>query len=98
MGRRVHWELCKKYGIECAGRWYEHVPNSVTTDKDNQVVINNRSTWRISLIIAVNLIQFSAIKVESLLAFLAFNSIADRDRSMCVHSFRIYRKSPSLLV
>ena len=21
MGRRVHWELCKKYGIECAGRW-----------------------------------------------------------------------------
>ena len=39
MGRRVHWELCRKYGIECAGRWYEHVPNSVTTDKDDQVVI-----------------------------------------------------------
>ena len=31
--------LGTKYGIECAGRWYEHVPNSVTTDKDNQVVI-----------------------------------------------------------
>ena len=43
---------------------------------------------------AENSIQFSAIKVESLLALLAFNSIADRDRSMCVHSFRIYRKSP----
>jgi hypothetical protein len=39
MGRRVHWELCRKYGIECADRWYEHVPNSVTTDKDDQVVI-----------------------------------------------------------
>jgi hypothetical protein len=39
MGVRVHWELCKKYGIGCTERWYEHVPNRVSTDKEGQVVI-----------------------------------------------------------
>ena len=27
------------YGIGCTERWYEHVPNRVSTDKDGQVVI-----------------------------------------------------------
>ena len=26
VGRRVHWELCKKYGIECSKKWYQHMP------------------------------------------------------------------------
>ena len=26
---RVHWELCKKYGLECTERWYEHKPSAV---------------------------------------------------------------------
>ena len=29
MGLRIHWELCRKYGIQCAGKWYEHLPASV---------------------------------------------------------------------
>ena len=29
MGKRVHWELCKKYDVECSERWYEHVPFEV---------------------------------------------------------------------
>ena len=23
---RVHWELCKKHGLEGSDRWYEHTP------------------------------------------------------------------------
>ena len=34
----VHWELCRKYGIECSEKWYEHTP----TDVENEVV---EITW-----------------------------------------------------
>ena len=27
--RRVHWELCKKHGLESSDRWYEHTPADV---------------------------------------------------------------------
>ena len=33
VGVRVHWELCRRYGIECAKRWYEHVPASVCVNE-----------------------------------------------------------------
>ena len=23
---RVHWELCRKYGLECTDKWYDHQP------------------------------------------------------------------------
>ena len=26
MALRVHWELCRKYGLECADKWYDHQP------------------------------------------------------------------------
>ena len=29
VARRVHWELCKKHGLESSGRWYEHTPADV---------------------------------------------------------------------
>ena len=25
MGLRIHWELCRKYGIDCSSKWYNHV-------------------------------------------------------------------------
>ena len=31
MGVRIYWELCTKHGIGCTERWYEHVPNRVST-------------------------------------------------------------------
>jgi len=34
MGARVHWELCRKYGIECVDQWYNHLPSSVSRSKD----------------------------------------------------------------
>ena len=26
---RVHWELCKKHGLESSDWWYEHTPTGV---------------------------------------------------------------------
>ena len=34
MGARVHWELCRKYGIECVDQWYNHLPSSVSRSKN----------------------------------------------------------------
>lgn len=34
MGLRVYWEVCRKYGIQCAERWYEEKPDEVRVSKD----------------------------------------------------------------
>ena len=34
VGSRIHWELCRKYGIDCAIKWYDHVPSRVCKSKD----------------------------------------------------------------
>ena len=34
VGSRIHWELCRKFGIECASKWYDHVPSRVSKTKD----------------------------------------------------------------
>jgi hypothetical protein len=51
MGARVHWELCKKYGIECTEKWYDHVPCRVSTDKAGEVEIywdvTVQTAWRV---------------------------------------------------
>ena len=39
MGSRIHWELCKKYGVECSSRWYEHIPQAVSRDATGDIII-----------------------------------------------------------
>ena len=39
VGTRIHWELCKKYGVECSSRWYEHQPQSVSRDESGEIII-----------------------------------------------------------
>jgi len=29
MGLRVYWELCRKYDVKCALKWFEEVPDKV---------------------------------------------------------------------
>ena len=29
VGRKVHWQLCRKYNLEHANKWYEHQPQGV---------------------------------------------------------------------
>ena len=31
---RVHWELCRKHGLESTDKWYEHVPSAVEENED----------------------------------------------------------------
>ena len=39
MGSRVHWELCRKYGVECSTRWYEHKPQTVCRNATGNITI-----------------------------------------------------------
>ena len=34
VARRVHWELCKKHGLESSDRWYEHTPADVVENDE----------------------------------------------------------------
>ena len=34
VARRVHWELCKKYGLESSDKWYEHTPSDVVENDE----------------------------------------------------------------
>ena len=39
VGKHVHWELCKKYGIKCANKWYDHIPSRVSSTENGDVEI-----------------------------------------------------------
>ena len=39
MGSRIHWELCRKYGVECSTRWYEHKPLTVSRNETGDITI-----------------------------------------------------------
>ena len=39
VGLRVHWELCRKYGVDCARKWYEHMSKSVCVNEVGDVEI-----------------------------------------------------------
>ena len=34
VGQVLHWELCKKYGVECNNKWYEHSLKSVEENEE----------------------------------------------------------------
>ena len=34
LGRFVHWELCKEYGVECSDKWCEHSPKSIENNEE----------------------------------------------------------------
>ena len=34
---RVHWEICRKYGIECTDKWYDHQPLAVTENREVRI-------------------------------------------------------------
>ena len=52
VGSRIHWELCRKYGIDCAIKWYDHVPSRVCKSKDGLYKIY----WdlKLSLVVVLN--------------------------------------------
>lgn len=45
VGTRVHWELCRKYGVACSARWYEHKPQVVSQNASGEVQIYWALKW-----------------------------------------------------
>ena len=39
MGLRVYWELCRRYEVKCAGKWFEEVPEEVRVNEAGDVEI-----------------------------------------------------------
>ena len=33
-GTKIHWEICRKYGIKVKEKWYEHKPEEVVMEND----------------------------------------------------------------
>ena len=33
----MHWEICRKYGIECTDKWYDHQPLAVTENREVRI-------------------------------------------------------------
>ena len=40
VGRRVHWDVCKKYGIEVNDKWYQHEPGPVIENDRCKILWN----------------------------------------------------------
>ena len=36
VGLKVYWEVCRKYEIDCAEKWYNEAPDAVRTSKDGK--------------------------------------------------------------
>ena len=41
MDLRVYWELCEQYGVGCAKKWFEEIPNTARISKD---LLSNQTT------------------------------------------------------
>ena len=35
----LHWSICKDHDIEMTGKWYQHQPETVMHNKDNNITI-----------------------------------------------------------
>ena len=38
VAKRVHWELCKKYKMECSEKWYRHVPPEIIENEEVKIL------------------------------------------------------------
>ena len=38
VGKRIHWEVCKRYGIKVTAKWYEHKPEAVVENDQCKVL------------------------------------------------------------
>ena len=38
VGKKIHWELCKKHGLEHKEKWYEHNPEGVAENEGIKVL------------------------------------------------------------
>ena len=41
VAKKVHWDLCKKNGLECTDKWYEHVPEGAVENEEVKLLWDN---------------------------------------------------------
>ena len=54
MGSRVHWELCKKYGVKCSDRWYEHKPQTISRNESGDITLYWDLQWKAPVSVVYN--------------------------------------------
>ena len=40
LAKKIHWDLCKKNGLEHTKKWYEHVPEGAVENEELKVLWN----------------------------------------------------------
>ena len=38
VSRIIHWELCRRYGINCTEKWYDHIPEGVLENEKSKML------------------------------------------------------------
>ena len=38
VGKKIHWEVCRKYGLETKEKWYEHEPQAVCENNEYKIL------------------------------------------------------------
>ena len=38
MGKKKHWEVCRKYGLEANAKWYEHEPQAICENEEYKIL------------------------------------------------------------
>jgi len=38
MGKKIHWEVCRNYGLETKAKWYEHEPQAVCENEEYKIL------------------------------------------------------------
>ena len=46
VAKKVHWDLCKKNGLEHTENWYEHIPEGAVKNEEVKVVGYQDSVWQ----------------------------------------------------
>ena len=46
VGKRVHWEVCRKFGVDVNKNWYEHEPEAVIENNQCKILWDFESSNR----------------------------------------------------
>ena len=74
MGLRIHWELCRKYGIDCSSKWYNHVPSAVCSNPEDTIELHWDHTILIDVAVEHNKPDLVIVdKLKKLWTFVDFS-------------------------
>ena len=38
MGKKIHWGVCRKYGLEAKAKWHEHEPQAISENEGYKIM------------------------------------------------------------